>query len=152
MCAQPHHLPAHLTHQLGRSCLAFLEVRPGAAASFHPGWALGSLPTREGQVGELASESPACSDSMRAACRVSLSTSCLLSIRRFLKDSRCWRGRSQAEPWLSWPSSSTTGSTLPTSVSHHPSGQGGFFGRLLSGPVRPQPEAPEATGCVSCES
>ncbi|XP_057172320.1 TGF-beta-activated kinase 1 and MAP3K7-binding protein 1 isoform X5 [Ursus arctos] len=48
--------------------------------------------------------------------RVSLSTSCLLSIRRSSKDSRRWRGRFQEEPWLSWRSFSTASSTSPMST------------------------------------
>lgn len=64
------------------------------------------------------------------ACRVSPSTSCLLSIRRSSKDSRRWRGRFQEGPWPSWRSFSTTSSTSPMLVSRLP-----VHGRRAEGEV-----------------
>ena len=71
-------------------------------------------------MGEMVSQALACSEPPMMASRVFLSTSCLLSIRRSSKDSRPWRRRSREEPWLSWQSFSTTGSTWPMSVSRLP--------------------------------
>ena len=79
--------------------------------------ALGYLLFKGGQVGEAVSQALACSEPPMMASRVSLSTSCLLSIRRSSKDSRPWRRRSREEPWPSWPFFSTTGCMWPMSVS-----------------------------------
>lgn len=101
------------------------EVVPGCLER-HLLWCCGQLPSQPGlgcslfkggQVGEAVSQALAYSEPPMMASRVSLSTSCLLSIRRSSKDSRPWRRRSREEPWPSWQFFSTTGSMWPMSVS-----------------------------------
>lgn len=137
--ASPPTCSSHVTAPSGltgpvRSCVAFLE---GACLELWPASLLAgpqklTLQGSGAWGGGRQGPRPALTPTM--ASRVFLSTSCLPSIRRSLKDSRRWSGRFREEPWPSWQSFSATGSTWPMSVSCLPSrGGGAGWGRSATG-------------------